>query len=84
MARNVAKQIDKDIKHFTTLVCDLHDLPKNLKIIPEKDDPLNFFRPWKTILVRTVSDGGKSFYIKGRHEETIPELWTAIRDLENL
>jgi HAD superfamily hydrolase (TIGR01662 family) len=82
MVRNIKKQKNKHIENFTTVVCDLHDLPKDLKTIPEKNDPLNFFRPWKNILSRPSSDN--SFYIKGRHEEVIPQLWTAINDLENM
>jgi hypothetical protein len=34
-----------------------------------------YFRPWKTILVRTVADGGRSFYFAGDHRRTIPTLW---------
>ena len=30
------------------------------------------------MLVRTVKDGGEAFYVKGRHSQTIPSLWTAI------
>jgi len=82
MVRNIAKQENKEINHFTSLVCDLHDLPENLNELPEKNNALNFFRPWKTILVRTNQDGGNSFYVKGRHEETIPALWSVIKDLE--
>lgn len=83
MARNVAYQSDKAIGRFTTLVCDLHDIPGDFEREPHKDDGAYYFRPWKTMLVRTVADGGKSFYIKGRHEETIPALWTAINKVEN-
>lgn len=78
MARNVAHQQEKAIKHFTTLVCDLHDLPCDFSEEPLKDNPAYYFRPWKTMLIRTVADGGKSFYIKGRHSDTIPALWSAI------
>jgi Big-like domain-containing protein len=42
---------------------------------PSKDEPLYYYRPWKTILVRTVADGGQSFYIQGDHRQTIPALW---------
>ncbi|MEX0724976.1 MAG: hypothetical protein WD065_01820 [Planctomycetaceae bacterium] len=42
---------------------------------PSKDEPLYYYRPWKTILCRTVADGGKSFYFQGDHRETIPALW---------
>jgi hypothetical protein len=34
------------------------------------------------MLARTVSDGGESYYVKGKHGETIPALWTAINEAE--
>lgn len=82
MARNVAHQNAAVIKHFTTLVCDLYDLPDDISKEPEKDLSGYYFRPWKTMLVRTVADGGKSYYVKGGHKDTIPALWTLIDDLE--
>ncbi len=83
MARNVAHQEGRTIRHFTTLVCDLHDLPEDFINEPSKDSAAYYFRPWKTMLVRTVADGGESYYVKGRHSDTIPALWTAINDAEN-
>ena len=83
MARNVAHQQGQEIKHFATLVCDLHDIPDDFKNEPPKDNPAYFFRPWKTMLARTVADGGESFYVQGRHSDTIPALWTAINEIEN-
>ena len=44
-----------------------------------KTDPRYYYRPWKTILVRTVADGGESYYIQGDHRVTVPSLWNAIR-----
>src|SRR4030067_1908256 len=82
MARNVAHQEGKVINHFTTLVCDLYDLPPDIQEEPPKGSPAYYFRPWKTMLVRTVADGGESFYIKGRHVETIPALWAGINEAE--
>jgi len=82
MARNVAHQEEREIKHFTTLVCDLHDLPNDFRREPPKDSAAYYFRPWKTMLVRTVADGGESYYVKGRHSDTIPALWSAINDVE--
>ncbi len=82
MARNIAHQKGKDIKKFTTLVCDLHVLPDDFNKEPDKNSPAYYFRPWKTMLVRTVADGGYSFYIKGKHSETIPALWNAINEIE--
>ncbi len=81
MARNVARQNGQSIKHFAALVCDLHNLPDDLNKEPGKDDPAYYFRPWKTLLVRTVADGGEGFYVKGKHEDTIPALWRAIEDI---
>ncbi len=78
MARNAAYQHGRTIKRFATLVCDLHDLPDDFSKEPDKDDPAYYFRPWKTLLVRTVADGGESYYIKGKHEDTIPALWRAV------
>lgn len=80
MARNVAHQKGKTIKQFSTLVCDLHDLPKDFINEPPKNSPAYYFRPWKTMLVRTVADGGESFYIRGTHSVTIPALWSAINE----
>ncbi len=83
MARNRALQEGKNIRHFTTLVCDLHDLPEDISAEPGKDSPAYYFRPWKTMLVRTVADGGESFYVRGRHSETIPALWGALNRSED-
>ncbi|MBN1848831.1 MAG: hypothetical protein JW932_09625 [Deltaproteobacteria bacterium] len=81
MVRNTAKQEGRQIAKFTTLVCDLISLPGDFHREPEKNTPAYYFRPWKTILVRTVLDGGESFYFQGKHAETIPQLWSAISSL---
>ena len=47
-----------------------------------KTDPRYYYRPWKTILVRTVADGGESFYIQGDHRLTVPALYHAILDAD--
>ena len=83
MARNVAHQDGRAIKHFTTLVCDLRDLPDDIHQEPNKANPAYYFRPWKTLLVRTVADGGESYYIKGDHADTIPALWRALAKHES-
>lgn len=82
MARNIARQEEREIKHFTTFVCDLVDLPSDVNTEPPKDNPSYYFRPFKTMLVRTVADGGKSHYLRGRHVETIPSLWRHIKCME--
>lgn len=82
MARNIVRQHGKHIRHFTTLVCDLHDLPDDVSSEPHKGSSEYYYRPWKTMLVRTIADGGKSYYVKGRHEKTLPALWSAICDVK--
>jgi hypothetical protein len=81
MVRNVARQHGREIRHFTTLVCDLYPLPTDVCREPSRDDPAYYFRPWKTMLVRTVADGGESFYVRGRHVDTIPALWSELNSL---
>ena len=78
MVRNVARQEGRKISKFTTLVCDLASLPDDYDKEPSRENASYYFRPWKTMLVRTVADGGESFYIQGHHAETIPELWCAV------
>lgn len=84
MARNVAHQNGEAIQHFTTLVCDLYKLPDDYSKEADKGSPEYFFRPWKTLLVRTVAEGGQSFYVQGMHSYTIPVLWSALQDLKAL
>ena len=74
MARNVARQEGRPICHFTTAVFDLIDLGNDLESEAPKSDPRYYYRPFKTILVRTVQDGGESYYIRGDHVATLPAL----------
>lgn len=74
MARNVAHQEGRRIAHFTTAAFDLIPIDGNFKSEAPKTNPQYYYRPWKTILVRTVADGGESFYICGDHRQTLPTL----------
>jgi hypothetical protein len=74
MARNIAHQEGREIKHFTTAVFDKVDLGENPQTEAPKTDAIYYFRPYKTVLVRTVADGGESHYIRGDHRATIPNL----------
>ena len=77
MARNVAHQRGKKVCHFTTAVFDLAALPYDYRAgPPTKDHAMYYYRPWKTILVRTVADGGESYYFSGDLAVTIPALWS--------
>ena len=75
MARNVARQEGRAIRHFTTAVFDLVPIRGDFRKELAKTDPGYYFRPHKTILVRTVADGGESFYFCGEHRATLPALW---------
>jgi hypothetical protein len=77
MARNVAHQEGKEIRRFTTGVFDLIALDGDTRKQAPKSDPRYYYRPWKTILVRTVDDGGESFYVTGDHRQTVPALYHA-------
>jgi len=75
MARNVARQQRKSINHFTTAVFDLLPLEgQDIHEAPAKEDPRYYFRPWKTIMARTVADGGESYYFQGEHRVTMSNL----------
>ena len=78
MVRNVAHRRGENISKFTTAVFDLIPLGDDLDSEAEKSDPRYYYRPFKTILVRTVRDGGESFYICGDHFETMPALYEGI------
>ncbi len=77
MARNVAHQEGRSIRQFTTGVFDLIPLEGDHRQQAPKTDPRYYYRPWKTILVRTVADGGESYYVQGDHRVTVPHLHRA-------
>jgi hypothetical protein len=81
MARNVVLQQGRVIKHFTTAVFDLVPIKGDIHHELPKTDPGYYFRPHKTILVRTVADGGESFYFCGDHRATVPALRRALLEI---
>jgi hypothetical protein len=81
MARNVAHREGRSIRDFATAVFDLAAIEGDIDAIKRelpKTDPGYYFRPHKTLLVRTVTDGGASFYFRGDHRATLPALRRAI------
>jgi hypothetical protein len=84
MARNVAHQQGRRIAHFTTAAFDLVPIEGDFHAEAPKSNFQYYYRPWKTILVRTVADGGESFYVCGDHRHTIPHLrWMALKAEEH-
>ncbi len=77
MARNVATQEGREIRHFTTAVFDIINLG-DWKKENKPTEAAYYFRHKKTILIRTVKDGGESFYIKGDFAVTVPNLYKRI------
>lgn len=73
-ARNVVHQNGKRIEHFTTAVFDLIDLGRDIHHEAPKNKASYYFRPYKTILVRAVQNKGESFYVRGDHKLTLPNL----------
>jgi len=74
MTRNVAHQEGRQICHFTTAAFDLIEIAGDTQTEAPKSNPQYYYRPWKTVLVRTVADGGESFYVCGDHRVTVPQL----------
>lgn len=74
MSRNVAHQHGRTIRSFATAVFDLVPIRGDIHKELDKTDPGYYFRPHKTMLVRTVADGGESYYFCGEHRATFPAL----------
>jgi phosphoglycolate phosphatase-like HAD superfamily hydrolase len=79
MTRNAAHQVGREIRRFTTAVFDLAPIDGDYRRELPKTEAGYYFRPHKTILVRTVADGGESFYIRGDHRATLPALWRLLK-----
>jgi hypothetical protein len=78
MSRNVAHQQERSIRNFATAVFDLLPIGSDIHAELPKSNPGYYFRPYKTILVRTVADGGASYYFCGDHRATFPALRRAV------
>jgi hypothetical protein len=78
MARNVARQRGEAIERFTTAVFDLTDLGPDIHHEAPRDQSAYYFRPYKTLLVRTVAEGGESFYVRGMYRQTFATLYQQI------
>lgn len=81
MARNASQNHGgPKIHNITTGMLDFVDLPPTWRDGEASEgEAAYYYRPYKSLLLRTVADGGQSFYIGGPHVETLPNLWRAIR-----
>lgn len=78
MVRNVAHQHGRRVNHFTAAVFDIVPIAGDYHKELPRSDAGYYFRPHKTLLVRTVADGGESFYFQGEHRATLPALRRAL------
>ena len=77
MARNIAAQRGEEIRHFTTANFDLIDFP-DFRDEGSPTDAHYYHRPKKTILIRTVKDGGEGYHISGDFSVTVPQLYRLV------
>ena len=75
MARNIAAQRGEEIRRFTTANFDLIEF-SDFREEGSPTDAHYYHRPKKTILVRTVKDGGESYHISGDFDRTVPKLYS--------
>jgi len=61
-------------------VLDLFDLGPDIHHEAPKTEAVYYFRPFKTLLVRTVADGGESFYVRGLYRQTFAALHGQVRE----
>jgi len=77
MARNIAAQRGEKIRYFTTANFDLIQF-NDFSDEGKPHEAHYYHRPKKTILVRTVKDGGESFHIQGDFDRTVPHLYLQV------
>jgi hypothetical protein len=77
MARNIATQRGEEIRYFTTANFDLIQFD-DFRDEGKPYEAHYYHRPKKTILVRTVKDGGESFHIQGDFDRTVPNLYLQV------
>ena len=77
MARNVAHQRNEEIRNFLTANFDLIDF-RNFRDEGSPKEAHYYHRPKKTILVRTIKDGGESYHVSGDFDRTIPKLYNLL------
>ena len=77
MARNVAHQRNEEIRNFLTANFDLIDF-RDFRDEGSPKEAHYYHRPKKTILVRTIKDGGESYHVSGDFDRTIPKLYNLL------
>ena len=74
-ALSIVRNAGFKVERFTTANFDIVPLGDYRNAVVDQDlKPAYFYRPWKNIVVRPTSLGGKGFHIEGEHKNTIPVL----------
>jgi hypothetical protein len=83
-ALSIARNLQYTVKRFTTANFDVVPLGDYRNAaVTDQVRPEYFYRPWKNVVVRPPSTGGKGFHIEGRHRDTIPQVhFRLLRALE--
>ncbi len=78
----VARNLGHPAARLTTANFDIVPLGE-YRTAPVTDEvrPEFYYRPWKNIVVRPASLGGKGFHIEGRHQDTLPALYHRLLSL---
>ena len=89
LARNVGRAKGERVRNFTTAVFD-REMPNDGKDYTgadfTNDDQLYYWRPWKTVLRRSIleADGstcGESYFVQGEHALTVRVLQLLVNEL---
>lgn len=76
-ALSIARNLGYPTFNITTANFDLVDLGDYRSTIGY-DDPHYYYRPWKNIVIRPVSRGGKGWHFCGNHRVTVPALYNKL------
>ncbi len=79
-ALSIARNQNFIVKNIITANFDIIPLGDNYREEISKNNFHYFYRPRKNIINRPTTLGGKGYYIKGNHKDTIPKLHEKILD----
>ena len=79
MVRNVAHQRGEEIDGFVTVNCDLIALDDPLAV-GDHHQAQYYYRPKKTLLVRSLGAHSRSFHVVGDHRATVLNLYSLLAE----
>jgi len=74
-ALSIVRNLGHSVRRFVTANFDVFPLGDYRNaVVDDRVRPEYFYRPWKNIVVRPPSLGGKGFHIEGDHRVTVPAV----------